>query len=79
MTNAKITDISANVLGERDFTKYHMFLDQHLPINQSDLRDKFTVYVKFRLRTRVKDLNISVIQVMGRVRFKGRVWVRTTF
>jgi len=24
-----------------------------IPINQSDLRDKFTVYVKFRLTTRV--------------------------
>jgi len=27
------------------------------------LRDKFTVYVKFRLRTRVKYLNISVIHL----------------
>jgi len=43
----------------------------------------FTVYVKFRLRTRVKYLNISAILPfitlpMGRDGF-GRDWVRTTF
>jgi len=33
----------------------------NFPINQSDQRDKFTVYVKFRLRTRVKYLKVSAI------------------
>jgi len=33
----------------------------NFPINQSDKRDKFIVYVKFRLRTRVKYFCICVI------------------
>jgi len=35
----------------------NIFVNNFL-ITQSDLRDKFTVHVKFRLRTRVKYLNI---------------------
>jgi len=44
-------------------------------INQSDLRDKFTVYVKFRLRTRVKYLNISVIHLSLPFDFREKLWV----
>jgi len=33
----------------------------NIPINQSDLRDKFTVYVKFRLATRVRCFYICAI------------------
>jgi len=51
------------------------------------LRDKFRVSAKFRLRTRVKYLNINAIHLSlpydfrerGRVRFRDRDWVRTTF
>jgi len=44
------------------------------PINKSDLRDKFTVYVKFRLRTRVKYLNISVIHLSLPSDFRENLW-----
>jgi len=55
---------------EHDFTKYCIFLDQYLcsswnniPINQSDLREKLTVYVKFMLTTRVRCFYTSVIHL----------------
>jgi len=44
-------------------------------MNQSDLRDKFTLYVKFRLRTRVKYLNISVIHLSLPSDFREKLWV----
>jgi len=50
---------------------YNMILDQHpycswnhIPINQTVLSDKFTVYVKFRLTTKVGCCYISVIQII---------------
>jgi len=47
--------VKCSPVGEPDFTKDNMFLDQHLclniPIIQSNLRDKFTDYVKVRLTT----------------------------
>jgi len=36
---------------------------KYIPINQSDLRDKFTVYVKSRFTARVRCFYISVIQL----------------
>jgi len=58
--------------GECDFTKYHMFLDLG---STSDLRDKFTVYVTFSLRTKVKYLNISVIPFSLPSDFREKLWV----
>ncbi len=56
---------------EPDFTKCDMFLDQHLcwpwnniVINQSDLKNKFIIFVKFRLIIRVCCLYISVIHLL---------------
>ncbi len=55
---------------EPDFTKCDMFLDQHLcwpwnniVINQSDLKNQFIVFVKFRLTISVWCLYISVIHL----------------
>ncbi len=55
---------------EPDFTKYDMFLGQHLcwpwnniVINQSDLMNKFIIFVKFRLTISVCCLYISVINL----------------
>ncbi len=48
--------ITVLIMAEPDFTKYDMFLGQHLcwpwnnnVINQSDLKNKFIIFVKFRL------------------------------
>ncbi len=55
---------------EPDFTKCDMFLDQHLcwpwnniVINQSDLNNKFIIFVKCRLSISVCCLYISVIHL----------------
>ncbi len=55
---------------EPDFTKCYMFLDQHLcwpwnniVINQSDLKNKFIIFVKFRLTISGCCLYISVIHL----------------
>jgi len=47
----------------------------NFPINQSDLRDKITVHVKFRLRTRAKYINISVINLSLPSDFREKLWV----
>jgi len=41
-----------SMLNERDYTMHN------IPTNQSDLRDKFTVYVKFRLTSRVRCFSV---------------------
>jgi len=42
-------------------------------------RDKFTVYIKFRLRTRVKYIHISVIHISLPSDFRGKLWVGLGF
>jgi len=67
--------------GEHNFTKY-MFLDQHLlfwswnsiPINQSNMRNNFTDYVKFKLTARVWCFYISVINISFPYDFRENVW-----
>ncbi len=58
-------------VAEPDFTKCDMFLDQQLclpwnniVINQSDLKNKFIMFVKFRLIISVCCLYISVIHLL---------------
>jgi len=55
------------------FPKTDMFLDQHS--NQIGLRDKFTVYVKFRLTARVRCFYISVILLSLPLDFKDMLWI----
>jgi len=48
----------------------------NIQINQSDLGDKFTIYVKFKLTTRVRWLYISVIIPKIRVKwYVKKLWV----
>jgi len=48
----------------------------NIQINQSDLGDKFTIYVKFKLTTRVRWLYISVIIPKIRVKwYVNKLWV----
>ncbi len=64
------TQSSEHTPAEPDFTKYNMFLGQHLcwpwnniVINQSDLKNEFIIFVKFRLTISVCCLYISVINL----------------
>ncbi len=65
---------------ETDFTKCDMFLDQHpcwhwnnIAINQSDLKNKFIIFVKFRLIISVSCLCHSSIMSSD---FKDYSWIR---
>ncbi len=68
--------------GERDFTKYNMFLDQHpcwswnnIPINQSELRDTFSGNICFRLMIRVRCFYTLVNQLSFHTNFRNKLWV----
>jgi len=58
---------------------FKSFFRNNIPINQSNLRDHITVYVKFRFTTRVSTSVLFTVnhfpltlgEVMGRVRFRG--------
>ncbi len=62
--------VGIRCIAEPDFTKYDVFLGQHLcwpwnniVINQSDLKNKFIIFLKFRLTISVCCLYISVINL----------------
>ncbi len=64
------TCVFKDLNAEPDFTKCDMFLGQHLcwpwnniVINQSDLKNKFFIFVKFTLTISVWCLYLSVINL----------------
>ncbi len=57
--------------GERDFTKYNMFQDQH----QSELRDNFSGNIFFRLMIRVRCFYTLVNQLSFPIYFSNKLWV----
>jgi len=61
--------------GEHDFTKYHMFFVDPGSTFQPTNQISGTVYVKFRLRTRMKYLKISVIHLSLPSEFREKLWV----
>jgi len=52
--NLKVRSQVLSIYLSGDFTKYHMSPDHVIGLTFQSTNHKFTVYVKFRLRTRVK-------------------------
>ncbi len=68
--------------GERDFTKYNMFLNKHpcwswnnIPINQSELRVNFSGNISCSLTIRVRCFYTLVNQLSFPTDFRNKLWV----
>ncbi len=68
--------------GERDFTKYNMFLDQNsywswnvIPINQSELRDNFSGMICFGLMIRIRCFYILGNQLSLHTDYTNKLWI----